>query len=216
MTKRLSTKQKDEITELFKLGKTLDQLSKHFNFTKLTISRNLRKIIGDKEYKVLTRKNKSSTKNNYEQIKNYSSTKENDNINEPSQYKNKEQPKLESQFIEVTPLIYEIEDNVQKDLSSMPLSDFNFPKTVYMIVDKKIELEIKTLREYPEWQFLSQEELNRKTIEIHVDLKIAKRLCNQEKKVIKVPNTDVFKIVAPILLKRGISRIVSTNNLIAL
>ena len=216
MTKRLSTKQKDEITKLFKLGKTLDQLSKHFNFTKLTISRNLRKIIGDKEYKVLTRKNKSSTKNNYEQIKNYSSTKENDNINEPSQYKNKEQPKLESQFIEVTPLIYEIEDNVQKDLSSMPLSDFNFPKTVYMIVDKKIELEIKTLREYPEWQFLSQEDLNRKTIEIHVDLKIAKRLCNQEKKVIKVPNTDVFKIVAPILLKRGISRIVSTNNLIAL
>ena len=35
-----------------------------------------------------------------------------------------------------------------------------------MIVDKKIELEIKYLKEYPEWQFLSQEELNRKTIKI--------------------------------------------------
>jgi hypothetical protein len=85
-----------------------------------------------------------------------------------------------------------------------------------MIVDKKIELETKYLKEYPDWQFLSQEELNRKTIEIYLDLKIAKRFCNKEQKVIKVPNTDVFRIVAPILLKRGISRIVSQDKLIAL
>ena len=85
-----------------------------------------------------------------------------------------------------------------------------------MIVDKKIELETKYLREYPEWQFLSDEELSRKTIEIYLDLKIAKRFCNKEQKVIKVPNTDVFKIVAPILLKKGISRIVSADKLISL
>jgi hypothetical protein len=34
--------------------------------------------------------------------------------------------------------------------------------------------------------------------------------------VIKVPNTNVFKIVAPILLSKGISRIVSPDKLIAL
>ena len=87
---------------------------------------------------------------------------------------------------------------------------------VYMIVDKRIELEIKYLKDYPDWQFLSDEELNRKTIEIYNDLKIAKSFCNKEKKVIKVPNTDVFKIVAPILLARGISRIVNADKLIAL
>ena len=81
-----------------------------------------------------------------------------------------------------------------------------------MIVDKKIELEIKYLKDYPDWQFLSQDELNRKTIEIFFDLKNAKRFCNKEQKVIKVPNTDVFKIVAPILLSKGISRIVSEIN----
>ena len=74
----------------------------------------------------------------------------------------------------------------------------------------------KYLKEYPEWQFLSQEELNRKTIEIFFDLKIAKRFCNKEQKVIKIPNTDVFKIAAPILLKKGISRIVSSDKLISL
>ena len=85
-----------------------------------------------------------------------------------------------------------------------------------MIVDKKIELETKLLKDFPEWQFLSQSELNRKTIEIFLDLKTARRFCNKEQKVIKVPNTDVFKIVAPILLSRGISRIVSADKLIAL
>ena len=45
-----------------------------------------------------------------------------------------------------------------------------------MVVDKKIELEIKKLKDYPEWQFLSEDELDRKTIEIYFDLKICKKI----------------------------------------
>ena len=85
-----------------------------------------------------------------------------------------------------------------------------------MIVDKKVELEIKYLKDYPKWEFLSQEDLKRKTIEIYYDLKIAKGFCSKDQKVIKVPNPEVFKITAPILLSRGISRIVSSDKLIAL
>ena len=85
-----------------------------------------------------------------------------------------------------------------------------------MIVDKKIELETKLLKDYPEWQFLSQEDLNRKTIKIYYDLKIAKRFCNKEQKVIKVPNTNVFKIASPFLKSQGITRIVGEDQLIAL
>ena len=47
-------------------------------------------------------------------------------------------------------------------------------------------------------------------------MKNAKRSCNKDQKVIKVPNTEVFKIVAPILKARGISRIVSEDKLISL
>ena len=50
---------------------------------------------------------------------------------------------------------FEIENLPQKDLSSVPISDVEFPKIVYMIVDKKIELEIKLLKDFPEWEFLS-------------------------------------------------------------
>ena len=98
----------------------------------------------------------------------------------------------------------------------MPISDVIFPKTVFLVVDKNIELVTKFLKDYPEWQFLSNDDLNRKTIQIFDDMKVAKSYCNKEQKVIKVPNTEVFRIVAPILLSRGISRIVSSNKLIAL
>ena len=121
-----------------------------------------------------------------------------------------------TEFVEVAPLDYEIDNTIQKDLSSIPISDINFPKVVFMIVDNKIELETKSLNDYPEWQFLSKEELDRNTIQIFYDMKIAKRFCSKEQKVIKVPNTEVFKIVAPILKARGISRIVTSDQLIAL
>ena len=85
-----------------------------------------------------------------------------------------------------------------------------------MVVEKTIELEIKTLKDYPDWQFLSENELNRKTIMVFFELRSAKNMCNKEQKVIKVPNPEVFKIVAPILNSRGISRLVTEDKLIAL
>ena len=119
-------------------------------------------------------------------------------------------------FIEIAPLDYVIDNSNRKELSSVPISDVVLPNIVYMIVDKKIELEIKLLKDYPEWEFLPTDDLNRKTIEIYLDLKIAKRFCNKEQKVIKVPNSNIFKIVAPILISRGISRIVSSDKLISI
>ena len=64
--------------------------------------------------------------------------------------------------------------------------------------------------------FLSEEDLNRNTIEIFYDLKTARRSTKKDQKVIKIPNSDIFEIAAPILLSRGISRIVSSEVLIAL
>ena len=123
---------------------------------------------------------------------------------------------MDPSFIEITPLDYEIDNLPQKDLSSIPLTEVKLPKIVYMIVDNKIELQTKLLRDYPEWKFLSEDELNRNTIEIFSDIKIAKKFCTKGQKIIKVPNTDVFRITSPILLSRGISRIISAENLISL
>ena len=227
MTKRLSEGQKKELVENFKCGKSIDVLSKEFDCTKSTISRNLKKNLGDIKYKELIQKNKSSKEKNLGRKK-YNNIlldkKTDDEVFQQDliDLKNSEKNRkgldfvpLDS-FIEIAPIDYEMDNTSRPELSSVPISEIDFPKVVYMIVDKKIELETKPLKDYAEWQFLSMNELNRKTIQIFDDLKNAKRFCNKEQKVIKVPNTDVFKIVAPILVSRGISRIVSGDKLIAL
>ncbi len=215
MAKRLSSEQKKEILEFFILGKSIEELSQEFSFTKLTISRNLKKNLGEKKYKeLITRKNKAYDNDSNFIKKNYIEKKNDIPIEDP--FKNFEDQLSQEQFVEIAPLDYQIDNTVQKELASIPVSEFEFPKVVYMIVDKKVEIEIKYLRDYPRWEFLSKEELDRKTIEIFLDLKIAKGFCGKEQKVIKVPNTNVFKIVAPILLSRGVSRIVSSDRLIAL
>ena len=85
-----------------------------------------------------------------------------------------------------------------------------------MIINKYTELEIKLLRDFPKWNFLSSEDLNRQTIQLFIDLKEAKRFCKKEEKVIKVPNTNVFQVVSPILKSRGITRMIFDEKLIAI
>ena len=79
MAKRLTEKEKKEIARNFSIGKSLDDLSKEFECTKLTISRNLIRILGEKKYRDFIQKNKSLRKNMKESIK--ESTKEIDKNN---------------------------------------------------------------------------------------------------------------------------------------
>ena len=90
-----------------------------------------------------------------------------------------------SSFTELVPLDLDIDNSPRKDCSSIHIDEINFPEIVYLIVDKKIELEIKVLKDYPEWQFLPKEDLQLKTIEIYFDLKEAKRDCKKDHKLIK-------------------------------
>ena len=216
MPKKLSEIQKRNMIECFTNGETIDQLSEKFQITKATITRHLKKEIDLNAFKKIVEKNNKKKNNLKEDIKtNLESGQElkgivfNEQTFEGKSFNN-------SEFFEITPLNYEIDHDQQKDLSSVSIYEINLPRVVYMIVDNKIELKTKLLKDYPDWQFLSQSELNRTTIEIYFDIKIAKRYCDKEQKVIKIPNTDVLSKVAPILVTRGISRIVCPDKLIAL
>ena len=227
MARRLTEQQIEEIIKCFENGTNIDLLSKKFNCTKLTVIRNLKKNLGELKYIDLLNKSKSllgKSKTNKIQ----STTLLKTNIDNADLIKDSNDPKVLNEnitasnfdpydsFLEIAPLDYEIDNSSRKELTSVPLSEVDFPKVVYMIVDKKIELEIKLLKDFPKWDFLPNNDLQRKTIEIFFDLNIAKRSCNKEQKVLKVPNTDVFRIAAPILISKGISRIVCPENLIAL
>ena len=214
MPRKVSESQKKEMIDCFFKGKTIQEISEKFNCTKNTVTRHLKNGVSEKTFRLISKKsNKNGYKLDFEKdlksATNSNKQSPEDLINEKGQFE-------DSSFVEIVPLQFEIDNQPQKDLSSISISEIDFPKIVYMIVNNKIELETKLLGDYPSWQFLSQNELNRKTIEIFFDLKIAKKFCSKEQKVIKVPNTNVFKIVAPILVTRGISRIVSPDKLIAL
>ena len=227
MSKRLTEKQKDEIIKGFKSGIPIVFLSENYSCTSSTIIRNLKKKLGESKYKELFNKSKTTaveSKTNHKKTNNLLKTNiDNHQLKQDPNDVNIFNGNVtvstfapDDSFIEIAPVDFEIDTSSRKELSSVPISDVDFPKVVYMVVDKKIELEIKLLKDFPEWEFLPYEELNRKVIEIFFDLNIAKRSCNKEQKVLKVPNTDVFRIAAPVLISKGISRIVFAENLIAL
>ena len=227
MPKRLTPKQKEDIVISFKSGLDIDALSQKYSCTNSTIIRNLKKNLGELKYKDFINKNKSLkekteinknqtnnlVKTNFDNVDFKKDSNDNKVLNENISSSNF--APVES-FFEIAPIDYEIDTSSRKELSSVPLSEVDFPRIVYMVVDNKIELKIKLLKDFPEWQFLPQDDLNRKTIEIFFDLNLAKKSCNKEQKVLKVPNIDVFRIAAPILIAKGISRIVCPENLIAL
>ncbi len=227
MPKKVSEKEKQELVMAFLNGHAIEDLAEKFNISKITITRHLKKEISEHEYKEIIQKNKSLEKQpetNKSQTENllkanFDNEDIKDNSNDPKILnENITSSNFEpiDSFFEIAPVDYEIDNSSRKELSSVSLSEVDFPRVVYMVVDKKIELEIKLLKDFPEWQFLPKDDLCRKTIEIFFDLDLAKRSCNKEQKVLKVPNTDVFRIASPVLIAKGISRIVCAENLIAL
>ena len=215
MPKKLSDRQKSDMVKGFISGETIDQLTEKYQITKVTITRHLKKEVDPNLFKTLIKNIKLNKKTVIENNKkNKNEYFENSDVLEKKVYT--DASFNDQTFFEITPLDYIIDHQEQKDLSSVSIAETDLPQIVYMIVDNKIELETKLLKEYPNWQFLSESELNRKTIEIYFDIKIAKKFCRKDQKVLKVPNTKVFSLAAPTLISRGISRIVCPDKLIAL
>ena len=225
MPKKLSDIQKEEIIKGFLSGKNLDQLSEEFSCTKLTISRNIKKKFGDEKYKQFLKRN-ISFENHHEKVKDSHENTDDNIVSEKINKKLVEQDKNElfednnflqsSSFTEIVPLNLNIDNENRKELTSIPIDEIDFPNIVFMIIDKNTELEIKQLKDFPEWDFLPEDDLRYKTIQIYSDLKEAKRNCRKEQKVIKVPNPNVFKVAAKMILAKGISRIISDKLLISL
>ena len=215
MPKRLTEKEKNQIIHKLLNGEQIEFISKEYGVTKVTINRNIKKLLGKSEFEIFSKKIKAI--NRSDKIKEPKSAI-NINKHEKKEYTKFKDEKFENydNFTELTPLYLDIDNEPQRDLTSIDIKSFDFPKIVYMIINKKIELETKSLKDYPEWQFLSDNDLNRRTLEIFLDVNSAKKACHKDQKVIKVPNPEVFKLVAPILSTRGITRIISDDKLIAL
>ena len=222
LAKKVSIIQKKEILKKYKQGISIKDLSSEFKFSTQTITRQLKSLISEEEFKEFRKNTKNKTNDSLKKELNYKDENLLESLNktkkESAFLNNVIEPIINNSedFFEITPLLEGVNLEKQKDISSRPITEFVFPNIVYLLVNKSIELETKYLRDFPEWQFLSGDELNRKTIQIFSDLKIAKKFCNKDQKLIKVPNTKVFQLAAHFLKLKGISRIVNDEYLIAL
>tara|TARA_B100001250_G_scaffold342611_1_gene310972 strand:- start:1270 stop:2040 length:771 start_codon:yes stop_codon:yes gene_type:complete len=132
-------------------------------------------------------------------------------LSSPEHKTNKEN----NNFEEIFPLTSNF--NLEKNqLDFEILNQENLPECVYMLVDKKVELEVKSISDLPEWSFLPENELNRNAILLFSNQRTAKRSCSKNQRVIKIPNTNVFQISKSHLVSKGITRLILEDSIIAL
>ena len=124
MKKRLSEKEKKEISKFFISGKTIEQLSSQFNCSKLTISRNIKKDIGLEKYDDLIKKNKNKRKVQKNNEQNINRVNNKEVIGEITiVIKGIDKPKVNSEFNEFE-LKKELNDLINAGLSLSKASKY--------------------------------------------------------------------------------------------
>tara|TARA_B100000965_G_scaffold153343_1_gene127485 strand:- start:238 stop:1005 length:768 start_codon:yes stop_codon:yes gene_type:complete len=117
----------------------------------------------------------------------------------------------------IEPLLSEFDFDQDKQKSHFEILHYeNLPESVYMIVDKKVELDLQLISDLPEWSFLPADELERNAILLFSNQRSAKRNCSRNQRVIKIPNTSIFKISKSYLISKGITRLILDDSIIAL
>ncbi len=119
-------------------------------------------------------------------------------------------------FTELVPLVGVADLSDRLPVEVQPLQAGSLPNSVYMLVDKVVELDARPLRDFPELAHLEESELDRQGLFLYGNPRAAKRQCGRSQRVIKVPDTAVFERTSPYLLARGITRLVMDGSLIAL
>ena len=120
---------------------------------------------------------------------------------------------LADQFVAVPLLLV---DHVGEPAQCQPLADAPLPASVYMLVDKTVELQAKPLKDFPELGELPAGEEERQALMVFANPRQAKRHCGRTQRVIKVPDTRILERTAPYLIAQGISRVVMEGSLYSL
>ena len=99
-------------------------------------------------------------------------------------------------------------------IDPIPLLPGLLPSSVYMLVDKVVELQAKPLNEFPELGSLPDTEQARQALMLFTNPRQAKRQCGRSQRVIKVPDSDVLQRRSSYLVAQGITRLVVEGGLL--
>ena len=230
-----------EIVKASLLGKPFTDLAKEYGCTPSTITRTVKGLLSEDQYAALKKARiegnfeKEITPLQLEEVKEFQEQNRNESFRNDSQQEDQfledhqfnrsttepvptdsVENDHQDQFPEVIPFISGFEWEEQKEVAAKPFSIELLPEIVYMLVDKKVELEFKPLKEFSQWSFLPDKDQERLAILLFSNQRQAKRHCSRNQRVLKVPNTDVFRISSSFLISKGITRLVLDDSLIAL
>ena len=176
-----------------------------------------------KEENITIKTSKVSNFNDVEEITSLSIEDANDFVQDLSLQDHKDHDNeinnqnFNNNFELIAPLTTSFDFDIDKKKSDLIiLSCENLPESVYMIVDKKVELDLKPISDLPEWSFLPENELKRNAILLFANQRSAKRICLRNQRVIKIPNTSIFNLSKSYLISKGITRLILEDSLIAL
>ena len=119
-------------------------------------------------------------------------------------------------FHEVAVLAVDLPQVSREQISCLPFAAGVLPESVYMLVDKTVELDPRPLSEFPELGVADPSELSRQALCLYASPRTAKRQCGRSQRVIKVPDTQVFERTTRHLVARGITRLVMEGALYSL
>ncbi len=240
---RFTKARQEEILSGFRLGKSFSILSKEFGCTPATVTRIVKSLISNDEFLEVKKARKKHSKSksinsstNFERKDNLSSELQEDfalsqdsikeeytddsdldsSIDEDLAESVPDFQQGEDQFPELIPLITDFEWKEQQEVACQPFSIELLPTTVFMLVDKTVELESKPLKDFSQWSFLPDKDQDRLAIVLYSNQRSAKRSCSRNQRVLKIPDSSIFQVTMSHLVSKGITRLILDDSLISI
>lgn len=232
---RLNNSQKQELVQRYQAGEASAALAEAFECSTNTVSRTVKAALGVEAYAALKEQRaKGTVAINPEQINPEPENQTTQKLDEVRAVLALDDAddfatnhKEESEIIDL-----EIEQNndfftlpllaVEANLSdgdpcvSKPLVTSELPASLYLLVDREVELKGTPVKDFSELGRVAPQEEDLQAIALFVNPRQAKRQCGRSQRVIKVPDSSLLDLTAPYILAQGISRIVLEGALYAI
>jgi transposase-like protein len=104
----------------------------------------------------------------------------------------------------------------QEAIKVLPLSDADFPRICYLVIDRTSELIARPLKEFSHLGMIPAEETLQKTLPVFDNHRVARRFSNRFQRVIKVPDGKLLQKTSPHLKAKGITRLIMDGRIYSL
>lgn len=240
---RLTDSQKQELLERYRNGESSAALADAFACSANTVSRTVRSLLSEEEYSALKASRSRGASASLPQpqpeaavevsAEDPASLEGDDNASsglalddaddfgadEPEALADEESGEGfpgGDEFHEVAVLPVDLPQVNTQQVHCLPFEIGVLPDSVYMLVDKTVELDPRPLSDFPELGVADPEEQALQALCLFTSPRTAKRQCGRSQRVIKVPDTQVFAITTRHLVARGITRLLVEGALYAL